>query len=96
MRLPSDGTPRDPHVLCIALALREALPVLPPHEGLRAATDTIVREAERNEPDAFELAYAWEAALTMLNEMAEHCLIGPLGHILIDQLETRPFSIRSA
>lgn len=93
MRLPSDGTPRDPRVLCIALALREALPVLPTDQGLRAAVDTIVREAESNEPDAFEMAYAWEEALTILNKMAEHCRIGPLGHVLIDQLETRPFRI---
>lgn len=95
MRLPSDGTPRDPRVLCIALALREALPVLPAHHGLQTATDTMVREAEQNEPDLFELAFAWEAALTILIEMAEHCSIGPLGHLLIDQMETRPFSISS-
>jgi hypothetical protein len=95
MRLSSDGTPRDPRILCIALALHEALPVLPAHHGLRTATDTMVREAEQNEPDPFELAYAWEAALTILNEMAKHCRIGPLGHLLIDQLETRPFSISS-
>jgi hypothetical protein len=65
MRLRSDGTPHDPRVLCIALALREALALLPAHDGLQAATDTMVREAEQYEPDAFELAFAWEAALTL-------------------------------
>jgi hypothetical protein len=92
MRLPSDGTPRDPRILCVGLALRQALPVLPFDPGLTAAVHIIVREAERFQPDPFELTYAWDTALDILLDMATECRCGPLGDILLQYLATRPYT----
>lgn len=91
MRHPSDGTPWDPRVLCVGMALCEALPVLPRHHRLTVAARTIVREAERYRPDVIELDLAWETALAILTKMSEECRVGALGLLLIEQLEIRPF-----
>lgn len=92
MRHPTDGTPRDPRVLCIALALSQALPVLPFDPELAVAVHNMVREAERFQPDLLELSYAWETALRILEVMTAECRPGPLGDILLDLLETRPYN----
>ena len=84
MRPFSDGPPPDPRVLCVALALWEALPVFPADEELADVVLTMVAEAERYQPDMVRLYRAWKLALTILSRMLDNCDVGPLGMFFIE------------
>jgi hypothetical protein len=86
----SDGPPPDPRVLCVALALWEALPVFPADEELADVVLTMVAEAERYQPDMVRLYRAWKLALTILSRMLDNCDVGPLGMFFIEELESLP------
>ena len=90
MRSFSEGPPLDPRVLCVGLAIWEALPVFPADAELTANVLTIIAEAERYEPDFVRLYRAWKRVLGILNRMSSNCEVGPLGVFLIEQLESLP------
>lgn len=85
-----DGLPLDPRAVCVALALAEALPLLPVHEDLATAAAALIAEAEKSSIDPMELFWAWhDGHEALTNVVGLHG--SALAELLLEWLDNRPF-----
>ena len=82
---------RGPINLCLALALEQALPLLPRHERLREAIEVLAEQTDKTQPDELDMCIARVNASDALEDMVSRRIGGVVAVLMLEWLRNRSF-----